>query len=229
MNYKKGYWGIEEISDEKLNFYHALLSKHSVKVLAQNISSFREINCEGDKEFSLIFDPSQKNKINEELITFLTQLDSKFINTPKYSYDLSSTFKSFLNEYLVSFEASLALILMFKILNKEFLTGEWHLLDSTIGGLYIKPYTIIFEQTFAKVIHPMNFKNYFERSEIERVIAVSIRGISERVEEAERDFMGQAMLSYVEEKTGLNGETISDLVQTKTRDIRFHKNSSLLL
>ena len=229
MNFKKNYWGIEEVSEGKIDFYHVLLSRHSIKTLAKNISSFQEISCDSDERFSLIFKESEKEKVNAELLNFLIRLESKFSIPTKHNYQITPNFKTFLREYFLAFEAGLALILMFRILTKEFLTGDWHLLNSTVGGIYIKPYTIILDEDHARVIHPINFENYYERNEVERIIAASLKGIMERVEEAQASFRGQAMLSYIQEKTALDPKLIADIIEKKTRELVFATNSSLLL
>ncbi|KKP95033.1 MAG: hypothetical protein US02_C0014G0002 [Candidatus Levybacteria bacterium GW2011_GWA2_36_13] len=229
MNIRKNYWGIEEISENKIDFYHVLLSRHSVKTLAKNITSFQEIACDSNEKFSLVFEQSEKDKVNKELLNFLIKLESKFLNTPIHGYTLSPKFNNFLKEYFLAFEASLALILMFKVLNREFLTEDWHLLNSTIGGIFVNPYTIVLNEDHAKVIHPINFENYYERNEIERIIAVSIKGIMERVEEADPKHLGEALLSYIKDKTGLDSKTIAEIIDRKSQGIRLATNSPLLL
>ena len=229
MNIRKNYWGIEEISENKIDFYHVLLSRHSVKILAKNITSFQEITCDSNEKFSLVFEQSEKDKVNKELLNFLISLESKFSIPTKHNYQITPNFKAFLREYFLAFEAGLALILMFRELNRQFLTGDWHLLNSTVGGIYIKPYTIIFDEDHARVIHPINFENYYERNEVERIIAASLKGIMERVEEAQVSFRGQAMLSYIQEKTALDPKLIADIIEKKTQGIVFASNSSLLL
>src|SRR3990167_6130809 len=182
MNIRKNYWCIEEISENKIDFYHVLLSRHSVKTLAKNITSFQEIACDSNEKFSLVFEQSEKDKVNKELLNFLI---------------------------------------------REFLTEDWHLLNSTIGGIFVNPYTIVLNEDHAKVIHPINFENYYERNEIERIIAVSIKGIMERVEEADPKHLGEALLSYIKDKTGLDSKTIAEIIDRKSQGIRLATNSPL--
>lgn len=223
-------WGYRILSPTSLNFYHIILPQIGIKNLSKNLRSFRSIELMDDKSVILTTEtPLDRELLIQELEELLKKMELQFAQTQKFTYKITVKHKVFLKNWFLSIEGGIALIAIAKCEDLKLGPYDFELIDSPVGGIYLHPFTILFNLDHAKVIHPIKISNFFLREQIEKVISVSMRGILQRADESQRGFEGLALLSYIQERTGLSPKLIGNIINEKARMISMPKYSSLLV
>jgi hypothetical protein len=146
----------------------------------------------------------------------------------KHRYKIPKALRKFLNEWAISLEGCLAILVMTHCKAENLRKRKWGLINSETGGIYIEPYVIKLYEDHAEVISPKTENNVKTRDEIENILAVSVRGIIERVSDSMPGYEGLAMLSYVEDKARLSKDLIARLVTRKGFSVINPKKSPLI-
>lgn len=230
-------WGLRIVSPTSLNFYHVILPRIGIRPLSENLKNYKSIELLGDQSVLITAEtPIDRELIKLELERLLEKLESNFAQTQKFNYKIGNKHKDFLKNWFFSIEGGLALIIISKMPKLKLKPYDFELINSTVGGVYLPagrqglhPFTILFHDDHAKVIHPIKISNFFLREEIEKTIAQSMRGILQRAEESQRGFEGLALLSYIREKTGLPPKMIGSIIDEKSGFITLPKHSPLLI
>lgn len=228
-------WGYRVLTPKAINFYHILLPQLGVSFLKRRMNYFSEIELLEDKSVVITAQtPLDRELLTKELESLLTTMDSQFAQTPNFSYRIYPMHRNFLRNWFLALEGALALIIINQCEALRLKPYDFELINSQVGGIYLPagrqglhPFTILFYEDHAKVIHPVRVNNYFQREQIERVISISMRGILQRVGESRSGFEGLAISSYVEEKTKLPRELIVKIVNEKSSQVRAPKYSPL--
>lgn len=222
-------WGYRILSPTSLNFYHIILPKIGIKNLSENLHNFASIELLPDKSVLITTEtPLDRELLTAELEHLLEGMETRFAQTQKFTYKVTKKHKDFLKNWFFSIEGGIALIIIAKCENLKLKPYDFELINSPIGGVYLHPFTILFYDDHAKVIHPIKVSNFFLREQIEKDISMSVRGILKRVEESQRGFEGLALLSYIQERTGLSPKLIGSIINEKARMISLPKHSPLI-
>lgn len=171
--------------------------------------------------------PIELEILIKDLENILENFEMLFAQTENYTYKVSLKNKIFLRDWFLSVEGAIALIVLCLSSSLRMKPYDFELINSNVGGIYIHPFTILFHADHAKIIHPIQVSNFFLREQIERIIATSMKGILQRVGEAQEGYEGLALLSYVEEKTKLSPAFIARIINEKTRKVITPKYSPM--
>ena len=86
---------------------------------------------------------------------------------------------------------------------------------------------MLFYEDYPRVISPVKHANVNARTAIEKRAAFIIRKIIRRIEEAQKGFEGQALISLVESATGLKANEISEMIYKKSFGVKDPKFAPL--
>ena len=223
-------WGYRILSPTSLNFYHIILGQIGLGSLIENLRNFKSIELLWDKSVLITTEtPLDLQILVVELQELLQGMGAKFAQTQKFSYKITKKHKDFLKNWFLSIEGGIALMIIAKCYELKLKPYDFELIDSKVGGLYIHPFTILFDWDHAKVIHPIRVSNFFLREKIEKDISIFMRGILQRVEDSQRGFEGLALLSYIQERTDLSPKLIGNIINEKARMVSQPKLSPLLV
>ena len=221
-------WGYRILTPTSLNFYHILLPQIGLKFLTKNLNNFKEIEFKEDKSVVITAEtPMDLQILIQELESLLKNMETQFAQTDDFSYRIYPMHRKFLKDWLLSIESSIALIVISQCSALRLNPYDFELINSQVGGIYLHPFTVLFYEDHAKVIHPIRVNNFFLREHIERTISISMRGILQRVEQAQEGLEGMALISYVEEKTKLPASLIAKIVNEKAKMVANPKYSPL--
>ena len=221
-------WGYRVLNEASIEIYHILLPQIELKSLAQKLSSFKEIVVQREGGIVVfVNDSGEIPGIVEKFKQIFQEIESKYATTPNFNYNIKLSDNRMLKEWFLALEGSIAVILA-TTFPQGFRNTNWELINSPIGGIFMEPYTIIFNQEYPKIIHPITLKNYEDRVKVEQIVALSVRGIINRIKEAQPGYEGLAMTSYVEGKTNLERSQIAAVINEKTRLVRTPKFSPLI-
>lgn len=216
ITYSTQNWSYKILSNRLVNVYHVLLDKSQINKIYHLLPQVKKITRQTDGSLLIEFPsgyllPLGLKKIIDFFEQFLPGLE-----TPEYTYELSGETKKRLKTWFLSFEGCLALLLL-----HEYNLGEWHYLDSPTGGIQIGHLKLVFKPRFAKIIEPVNEKNYSLRQKIEQNTAHFVRILAKRIQEAQPGFEGLALLSYLEEKTGIAAQDAAEMIARKAQKIKY--------
>lgn len=222
-------WGYRLISPTSLNFYHIILPQIGIKTLTENLHNFKSIELMADKSVLITTEtPLDREFLIRELEELLKSMEQQFAQTQNFIYKIDGLHKDFIKNWFLSIEGGIALIIIAKCEELNLGHYDFELINSTVGGIYLHPFTILFYDDHAKVIHPIKISNFFLREQIEKTISISMNGILQRVEDSQRGFEGLALLSYVLEKTGHPPKLIGNIINEKARIVTLPKHSPLM-
>ncbi len=221
-------WGYRVMSPTTLNFYHVLLPQVGIGFLIRNLNFYKEIVFKEDKSVVISSEnPMDLSLLIRELESVLRNMEAQYAQTDNFTYKVSDIGRDFLKNWSLAVEGGIALIVAATCESLRLAPGNFELIDSRVGGIYLHPFTVLFEEDHAKVIHPIKVSNYLIREQIERTIAISMKGILQRVEQAQEGYEGMALLSYIQEKTDLGASLIAKTINEKSKVVRVPKHSPL--
>ncbi len=221
-------WGYRILSPTTINLYHIILPQVGIRFLSKNLRNFKEIEFLEDKSALITADtPIELRLLISELENLLTNMGASFAQTEKFTYKIDPDQKEFLKNWFLSVEGGIALIVISVCEELKLSPYDFELINSAVGGIYLHPFTVLFYEDHAKVIHPVRVGNFFQRENIERAISMSMRGILQRVRQSQRGFEGLALLSYIQEKTKLAPKLIGSIINEKAQLASFPKYSPL--
>lgn len=221
-------WGYRVLSPTSLNFYHILLPQIGSKFITEKIKNFKEMEFKEDKSVVIHTQtPMDLQILITDMESLLLNLETQFAQTDKFTYKIYPMHKDFLKNWFLAIEGAIALIVIAQCELLKLKYYDFELINSEVGGIYLHPFTILFYENYAKVIHPIRVNNYFLREQIERTISTSMRTILQRVSDSRPGFEGLAITSYVQEKTKLPQDMITKLINEKAHSIRIPKYSPI--
>lgn len=220
-------WGLKPLTKDCVIFYHTFLWKYKDQI-KYYLSPGYSLKENADGSITVFAKYPLIKTITQEMITFFNQIDKNISETPNYYYSVPNAVKPILKGLPLAFEGCIAIVLMSDIKNSSWIRPDWQFINSTIGGLFIDPFALLFYKDYLKVIHPINSSNFYIRDKIERTASAAVRKILERVSEAQPGYEGLAMLSYVEEKTNMMRTDIANLINEKSNQIQNPKYFPLL-
>lgn len=221
-------WGYKIVSDREISFYHILLEKIPVRELYQVVKDASGIKKQPDGSIMIfIQEASTPETVVHQVRTYLEQRGQALLETNNYYYVIDEVTQRVLKEWALTVEGAIALLLVHDKKLAPLLSGEWELINSPIGGLYLAPYTLIFYEDHPKILHPIAIGNMEDRKHIEIAAASYIRKIVKRVKEAQKGQEGLALVSLLEEKTMLSIQEIASTINRKARNVMTPKRSPL--
>lgn len=213
-------WGYNIPSPEKINFYHVLLEKISLKAICENLDHVREISKKSDGSITLTLESAQfSTQIVQDIAGFFEKIEKNFLDCPNYAYQLDSNVKQILRQWGLAFEGCLAILLTNDKELKGKISENWKYINSKAGGLSFGQYTLIFYKQHAKILHPIFSHNYDFRNCFEQKTSRYMQKIGKRMLEAQPGFEGVAMLSFVEEEIKLTSKEIVKMIFEKSYNI----------
>lgn len=221
-------WGYKIISANKLNFYHVALSKVNISQIIRVASIAKEVALEPDGTITIIVEKTgDMNVVLLNIIPFLNKKLKEDLYSSKYYYEMKDRTRKILGNWALAFEGCLALLLIKDEIVKKHIEGEWEFVNSNAGGLYLSPFTLLLYKDYPRVVQPVKHLNKGARNVIEKKTAFIVRKIVRRIEEAQEEFEGLALLSLVENSTGLKSAEISEIIYRKSFGIKTPKFSPL--
>lgn len=214
-------WGFKILTENSINFYHVLLPKIHLNSLHNILPQARSIQKQKDGSITISV-PSSENpsRVVREIVSYLKEKEKDFLSSPDFYYKMGNSTRQSLRAWALSFEGCLGILLTSdKAIQPLLENATWQFINSKVGGLYLAPFTLFLYEDHPKIIHPITIQNEAAREEIERITAQYIKSMVKRVEQAQNGFEGLALISYVEEKTGLTQEQIADHIHEKTAHV----------
>lgn len=209
------------IADDIINFYHILLPKIPLDTLKNSLPYAEHIKQQEDGSITITVSSSASSSVVvQSIISFFDQKSLEFLETPKYYYKVDHNVRQSLLGWELAFEGCLAVLLFSDEKLKPFLDNSWELINSTAGGIFLSPYTLFLYEDHPKIIHPVTVRGYDARKAIEHTTSLFIRRMVSRISEAQPGLEGIAILSMVEEKTGLSAKEISTKINNKVANIK---------
>ena len=223
-------WGYRFLTPTSLNFYHILLPQLGVSFLKIKLNNFKEIELKEDKSVVIYCEtPLDLQLLTKELENLLLHMDAQFAQVSNFTYKIYPIHRNFLKNWFLALEGAIGLIVASQCESLRINPQDFELINSEVGGIYIHPFTILFYENYAKVIHPIRVNNYFIREQIERTISMAMRGILQRAGESRPGYEGLAISSYVEEKTKLSHDLVVKIINEKSATVRAPKYSPLFI
>lgn len=221
-------WGYKIISAHKLNFYHVSLSKVSIFQIIRVASGAKEVALEPDGTITITVErTSDMNSVLLSIIPFLNKKLKEALYSTTYYYKMRNSTRKILGNWALAFEGCLALLLVNDETVKKYIDGEWEFVNSTAGGIYLSPFTLLLYKDYSRIVQPVKYTNKEARQAIEKKTAFIIRKIVRRIEESQKGFEGLALLSLVESSAGLKSAEISEIIYGKSFGIKTPKFSPL--
>lgn len=223
--YMQGYstttWGYKILSDKTINFYHVLLPKIQLTSLQKKVNHLQDIRLHTDGSITLtVTFSSYTSYVVQQLVSVIEEDASPLLETPIYYYKITNSQRQLLSKWPIAFLGCLAILLSHDKHVGLLVRRGWELIDSYIGGLYLPPFTMLLYTNYPRIIHPISYKNIDARDIIEQTTSSLVEKIANRAEEAQKEYEGLAMLSLVEEKTGLSPKVVARLIDEKTLNLK---------
>jgi len=211
------YYGYKILSKDSFEFYHVLLKKVTLKEILLNIKGVIEVSKKTDGTLRIkAQDPAAA--INN-LIRFFENKEQHFLETPDQKFVFDEYSYHILKEWAIAYQTCIALILTGDPTLLPSYNQEWSLLDSKAGGIYIKPFTIMFFNNCAKVIHPVSLANYNSRKQIEERIAKYTNNMINIFKKQKRTQIGESLIAYTQALTGLNKNIIVKIINNQSEKL----------
>lgn len=221
-------WGYKVISANKLNFYHISLPNISISQILKIVPIAREVSLEKDGTITITVVKTQDmSRILLTIIPFLNKKLREELYSTKYLYKMKDKTRKILGNWALAFEGCLALLLVNDETVKKYIDETWEFVNSTAGGLYLSPFTLLFYKDYPRVIQPVKYINKEARQAIEKRASFIVRKIVKRIEESQKGYEGLALVSLVENATGLKSAEISEIIYGKSFGVKTPKFSSL--
>lgn len=211
------YWSYKKLSASKLSFYHGNLKGVPLYAVYEQLPTINSLQHEEDGSITLAFDASINFSHVVSKLLFIAE-KKQVISTPRAHFTISDQERARLSTWELSFEACIGILLSTDDFLKKSISS-WELVNSTSGGIFIKPFALTLYKDYPKVIYPLTAATLCERFSIEHSAAVIIKKLIHRIMQAQPGYEGIAMLSYVEEKTGIPQNEICSLITNKTDNI----------
>lgn len=218
------------VSDTEVHFYHILLPKVNLELLSKYLPHAQNLTQKDDKTLALsLSSPAVASATIEKLLSFFENQASLLLETPKFYYSIDPNIKNLLKNWALSFLGCLGLLLTYNPRLVGVIRRDWKFINSSASGLYIPPYTLLFNDDHPRIIHPVTTKNSGQRKVIEQEAARLIRYMIKNIQEAQPGLEGLALLSVVKEKTGFSVKEITNIINSKSFGIQNPKNCPLFL
>lgn len=215
-HYSNTTWGYKLVNENTLNFYHVLLPKIDTRALMHVLHN-DFFFMEKDASLTvLLSDKTTAAKAVEKLLLFFKQKEDDFTTTPSNIVRADNKIRTLLKCWSLAFFGCIAILLVSDEAVSKSVSKNWEYINSNTGGLYLHPFTLIFEQHSARIIHPVTMQNYDSRIRIETAACSYMQKIITRIEDAQRGFEGVAMISLVKERTGMSTGEIAQLINKKS-------------
>lgn len=221
-------WGYQVVSANKLNFYHISLANVSISQILKVAPKAREVSLEKDGTITISVEKTRDmSEILLEIIPFLNRRLKEELYSTRYFYKMKDKTRKILGNWALAFEGCLALLLVNDKTVKKYIDDTWEFVNSTAGGLYLSPFTLLFYKDYPRVIQPVKYMNKEARQAMEKRASFIVRKIIKRIEESQKGYEGLALISLVENATGLKSSEISEIVYGKSFGIKTPKFSPL--
>lgn len=212
-------WGYTLKSPNCVNIYHVCLSTVPIKQVIYYLPHAKEVIKEKDQSISVYFPPDQNSEvILNEVKEFFKVIEKQYLDTPHSYFTIEGQVIDQLRQWAISFEGCIALILLNHPETRNYFQKDWEFIEVTCG-LFIKPFTLMFNDNYVKIIHPIRVTNYVTRLKIESFIAEIVRKLIKRVKDAQPGYEGLALSSFVKEKTNLKDNEIEVYINKKAKNI----------
>lgn len=221
-------WAYKITSSTTLNFYHILFPHIGVGFVTECLSDYKKVELKNSHYLTITTEtPLDLQLLIKNLEEKLESEQPKFSQTKNCIYEVTPKNRQFIKDWFLSIQGAIALITIAKCQDLKLNAYDFELLNSSIGGIYLHPHSVLFYKNYAKVIHPIRVNNYFLRREMEKTIAKSMRGILKRAGEASKGQEGLAIVSYVEDKTKFPQSFITQIISEKAKIVRLPKYSPI--
>ena len=223
--YTTNPWGYKIVSDNAISFYHSVLPKieltkvHTILPHAQKIVKQQD----GGMFVSFPF-PVYPGVVAKKLLTTLEEEAGLYMETKPSRYAIDEALRDTIKPFFLAFQGCIALLLVNDFTLAVY-KKEWSFSNTQTGEVYIGIYSLRLYKEFSKIVNPITPETYDTRTLLEQTITGHIRSLCKRIQQAQPEYEGIAMLSYVEEKTMLQQKEINKRIDTRCFDIIYPSKS----
>ncbi len=214
QRFSNSYYGYNVMSENVLEFFHVLLDQVSLKMLCQEIAGIDEIEKLSDGSIAI----TTKTIVStlRSCIAYFEKMQSNYWDTPQSLFQIDTSMQKQLIYWGSSFQGCIAMLLTKDPSFSSLYNHSWNFLKSQIGGIFVSPYTILFYENHAKIIHPITIQNYNERKLIEETIAKYATSIATILKRTKSENEGATLISFVAALTQLDEKSITENILEKS-------------
>lgn len=214
-HYSNTTWGYKLLDKTRLNFYHVLLPRIDALALTHVLHN-DFFFMEKDKSLTvLLSDKTSAKEAIEKLLSFFSAKEQDFTVTPAHIVRAENNVRMLLKGWSLAFFGCIAMLLVSDDTVSKNIHKNWEFINAKTGGLYLHPFTMIFEEHGPRILHPATMQNYDSRLRIEAAACSYMQKIITRIEDAQQGFEGVAVISPVKEQTGMRTHEIAHLLNKK--------------